>query len=162
MKVNTVWLTLEDSFFNHPQYVVKDFPCRTLWKTHLYQKKKKIGKLMCSGTDSEVRIFPKTWLLAFSTTNIGMSWWPGSASRTASLSAWAMEPRMFLVGFCFVPLLDQAFMDTLPYRIILGEHEAMISDGSEGNAEGLELAAPSSQPPCLSFSRLTQAPLCFM
>lgn len=69
---------------------------------------------------------------------------------------------MFLVGFCFVPLLDQAFMDTLPYRIILGEHEAMISDGSEGNAEGLELAAPSSQPPCLSFSRLTQAPLGFM
>lgn len=73
-----------------------------------------------------------------------------------------MEPRTFLAGYCFVPLLDQELMETLPYTIILGEHEAMISDGAEGNAEGLEMAASSSQPPCLSFSRHTQALLCFI
>lgn len=69
---------------------------------------------------------------------------------------------MFLVGYCFVPLLEQEFMETLPYKIILGEREAMIRDGAEGNAQGLELAASSSQPPRLSFSRRTQTPLCFI
>lgn len=157
------WLsrTLSSIILNMWSKIFHAIRCGKLTCTKRKKKKtKKLGKLMCSGTNSEVRTFPKTWLLAFLTTNIGMSWWPGSASRTASLSASAMEPRTFFVGFCFVPLLDQGFMETLPYKIILGEHEAMISDGAEGNAEGLELAASSSQPPCLSCSRRTQAPLC--
>lgn len=165
MKFNTVCLAFEDTFFSHPEYVIKNLSMPYIVENSLVPKKKrwkKKGKLMCSGTNSEVKTFPKIGLCSFLTTDIGIIWWSGSASKAASLSASAMEPRTFLVGYCFVPLLDQEFMETVPYKIILGEHEAMISDEAEGNAEGLELAASSSQPPCLSFSRRTQAPLCFI